>query len=77
MKNRKKQENTKVIYEPIRRSDLQEMEGLSIKKVTVDGASRSILFVLQDKQGEKTAYGFKISDFLDDVIITRSMVIEV
>lgn len=77
MRNRKKQDNTEIIYEPIRRSDLQEMEGLMIEKVTVDEASRSILFILQDKRGEKTAYGFRISDFLEDVIITRSRVIEV
>ena len=60
-------------YEPITRSQLQEMEGKTIEKVSIFDASRSILFILKDRKGEKSAYGFKFSEWLDDVIISRSV----
>ena len=60
-------------YEPITRSQLQEMTGKTIERVSVLEGSRSVLFILKDKKGEKSAYGFKYSEFLDDVIISRSI----
>lgn len=60
-------------YEPITRSQLQEMAGQTIERVSVLKGSRSVLFILKDKKGEKSAYGFKYSEFLDDVIISRSI----
>ena len=60
-----------LVYEPIRRSDLQDMVGCTIKKVSIDNSHRSILFVVEDENGKKAGYGFCISEFLDDVIIQR------
>ena len=60
-------------YEPITRSQLQEMAGQTIERVSVLEGSRAVLFILKDKKGEKSAYGFKYSDFFDDVIISRSI----
>jgi len=62
-----------ILFEPITRSQLQEMTGKTIERVSVMDSARAALFVLKDKQGNKSAYGFKYSEFLEDVIISRSV----
>lgn len=78
MSGKRTRNNTSVIvYEPIRRCDLQDMVGCTIRRVSIDSGNRSILFVVEDKNREKAGYGFCISEFLDDVIIQRGTVKEV